>query len=554
MPHPMDYRQQAPLYNDTPATDLFITPGATVTEGDLLTLYENGRVAPTDVAMGTTLALNTTAGVSAVTPHFNWISSAYGTANINSHGRAVSALANESGFAFVYLGDGTTPGTNVNLSIATTQAGAINFRTTVATGTSFVFAQITTLASNRLLVYWGQNTQDVFFRVYNADGTPFTSAVTLPTINSFGTGLVHNFEQLRSGDLVFVAQRAGTTNLSFVRYSEAGVLQGTETVIEAASAPNTVMLLACANGDFVVKYFRSAATQAEKIVRYSSTGVIVGALTTIQTSANASRGYQRQSIIELSNGNIVFCGSSAATATTFIYVYSSALAQISALDITTTGSGIARMNVPLVTFGTGFAFACAAAANTVVIGTFNASGVQLQRQNLVATPSPFNGSDTDDGWIQILYNLGPSLLFINSAVNTTGPTYQVAAVQITPIYNGSIFPLVGSVLVLEASGGTYFAQVSAAVTASGVMGYFRGRSASSNINFGTYRNLRSTPIGIAKTSGVAGGSFVQVQTVGTGRINQNFGAFGNFDSRSNVVGAQRGTINGSSVILYGAGV
>lgn len=539
MPHPMDYRQPAPAYNAVPDGDLFVLPGATVMKDDLLTLFESGLVLPADPVLGASLAVNSTAGMSALTAPY---------ANIGANYRmfdgeiTLAELPNKN-IAHVYAGNGTTENTGVNLQILNQWGVTLLAPVVVVSTTAISSCRVYATVSGKILVVWGEGTNGLRFAIYNSDLTVSVAATSLPGQLNIGAG-GYSVAILRNTDIVFAFYKVTSTDMVFRRYSEAGALQGSEVVIEAAAQPGNVGITACANGDFAVIYVKNTAAFGFKIARYTNTNTIVGSLTIVYAAATVLNGSSLTQIVESpTSGTLAFWAANAVDTAPRLYFYSGALAL---LRVATPSLAVSAVNAALCLTSTGgFASSHFNSNSQYTVRTYDDLGRVLIGETIAASIAAPTASSQSQ--MQI-FNLGAAgfALWANSQ-NTSGSSYEVKAVSINPR-----LIVAGSQVQLESASATLASRACAILTSNNVLMAAWGTGSTTNLRLTAYAVQRATPIGVAKTSGVAGATNpVQVGIKGTFRINQNMGAFAAFNTRSNVVGAQSGIVNGFSAILYG---
>lgn len=554
---PFDYRAviqapQAPNYTSLPNTGaytnvpdgaVFVTTGSSaiaLMAGDGVVALESGQFAPIVPAIGGGHVNNTSGPVVAKSVYTPL--GTYSVANAGTGKHETFAELNDTSktVVVVYAGNNASASTGLNIAIVNPLTGTLGTPTVIDAGSMSEW-EVFALASGRVAVAYNDSTT-LKFVVYNADLTVFTAAVTVSTLGS------SNFTacQIVSGNIVLCYDKVTTRNFVFSRYTEAGVLQGAETTIEAgATATTLVKIIANANGDFTVLHYRSAATQAYKLSRWTSAGAVATAITTVTTATVVFSSNANQVLLELPNGNIVMVGpvNGGADSNPDIFVRTSALASVTTIDLGTAGTNVNMAPAMCLTADGGFAVATFTNSGTsVFFGTWSSAGVNTNA--FVALTGVTTPQVHADVQAHRLYNQGAAgFLFAMGDTNTAGIVFAMCALTITP--TGA---LRGSVLAVD-SGATSETQFAFFMTAAGFL-LSAWTQTANTIRLTTYKTMMAQILGYAAS---AGSQYLpaQVNTKGSFQINQNCLVGANFDGRATTVPGARGTLVGKSLYLTG---
>lgn len=511
--------------------------GQAITAGDLLSNAETGYLTVASDKLGLAFENNITQGPVAIKAIANLESASNHDYGMNAI-RRMAALDNGN-IAVVYSGNGTNDSYNLNLRILSPLGGDVVAKSTLTTDTCYAYRCLK-LNSSKFLVAWITGAAALRFIVFNNDGSVAVAAVTVATLGSSSSS--HwNIGLLASGQIVLAYYKSGG-NCCFSRYAVDGVLQGSETIIEAAANPLYFAVLGCSSGDFVVTYFRGAATTAHKLARYTGAGVIVGAVVTVVTGGSIlTSGDHTNGLIDLVSGNVVYASASASSSNITVFIYSSSNVLIKSIDLT---SSIIAVEVPqlIPLNGGGFAVIGRYGAKTNLL-TFDASGNGI----MPATPIGGDGaySATSAGSGVTAFSMGAAG-FVVLRAGTNGTNYDVRLFTVSPVGT-----LTGSELVLKASDATAIYTTSAVLLPNGVLAVaYKGDTGTSLLRFGVYNVIRRSIIGVAAES-VAANTVVRALTNGTIPINQSFGVGANFDNTATVIPGAKGSVVGNTAILRG---
>ncbi len=518
-----------------------VTAGAAITANDLVSNHESGAVYSANAALGISVENNATEGPSAVKALATVENSVNYGCTENGNSRKMAALGNGN-IATVYSGDGTTDSINVNVRIRSPLGADVVARVTVSTDTGVYSCRVVALSATQFVVSWGNGSNALKFAVFDNDGTVAVAATTVATLyaNSVHTW---NIGVLASGQFVLAYDKVTSRDYAFSRYNASGVLQGTETVVEAAAQGGYGAVLGCVNGDFVVMYYRAAATAAYKFARYNSSGVIVGSLTSITTAGSGfSCGDSSNGLIELSGGNIAIATTAAADTYPDVRVYNSTNTLLNTVDLGS--AGIANYEVPqLIPLDSGgFALIARNASTQSVLCTFDSTGKGVA--------GPITIGSAGVGSTGHSYGSGITAFSLGAAgyavlhVGYDGTNYDVRLFCCS-----SAGVAKGSEIVLRASGtGIIFTQ--AAVMSGGVLHLSYKDAGTPYLGYAVYNVYRRSVLGVALGAAAEGESF-SVGTRGQYAVNQAFTFGGNVDNRTAAVPGIRGTIVGSTATLWG---
>lgn len=520
-----------------PRQSITVPAASAISSGDLVTLLESGQVVKTSTTLGIPNENVATAGPSAVRALASVETSTSDDYEQDQHKRVVE-LGNGN-IAIAYTGNSSTVSTNVNLRIRTVLGADVIPKTILSTNASVYGCRVLKISNTQFIVAWTSSSV-LKFMALNNDGTTAVAATTVATLadgNTYGW----NFALLANGQFVFAYNKVTSNNTCFSRYSAAGALQGAETTIESAAYGKYFAAIGCANGDFVVSYWRQATTSAHKSARYSSSGVQVGSLLTLSTYTPPSNGDYTNGVIELSNGNVVIAKTGNDTYPD-LEVFNSSHVSQATIDLSG-GSGLPPIasEVPqLLTISGGFAvFYRTYSTYKVAIKTFNNSGEGVLGPVDFGTNDSSNGTGTGAG-VQA-YALG------SYGYAVLKSSYQGGDTSLRLIVINSVGTVLGSEVVLQSWATGHVYSLSSVLTSSGVLAmvYKFG-----NIKDAYYHVQRRSVLGVANNT-VSAGQSVDVKTKGTYAINQTFGMGGAFNNQATVVPGSKGIVSGSTAILTG---
>ena len=516
--------------------------GRYVQPGDGLTLFESGTVAPIDAAWGTSLSNNNTAGASALLASAV-VSPAATYAQVSAE---AAVRLSSTRLARVYSGDGATVDTNLNLQISSYTGANIVPPVVVTTDTQVARVSIHALASQRVLIIWLTAGNTLKFAIHNSDGTQFLAPVTVATTaGSLGIGSFPS-AVLAGGNFVIGYQKVTSTDAAAKIYSSVGVIVGSEITVEAGAAPASGAMLACANGDWVWHYYRSAATTAHKAARYSSTGSVVVAATVLHTTAsalNTSSQHVNRSILELPNGNISLVAGTNGSNQPRVITVSAALAVVNSYSTATANATPSQMvTLTLNSFGGASLVTQLVAGNLGWFHALDSSGLLVLGPTSFALATAGSNSGNMSG---VLFSLGAAG-YAYACCNYDGATnsvMQVVTISTLGVIKGSLVTVLSSAF----SGGP--TRWSVSLHPGGILHILFGDS-TVNIRQAMYRTMLSSFLGVAITNG-SPQIPAMIATKGSYLINQNVGAGGVVDGRTNTVPGTRAMITGPSVYMAG---
>jgi len=295
------------------------------------------------VADGVPLGLqNSGSGVTALVPAalVETGGGAWGRNSFSGHFfRSVLALDNGQ-FAVVFSGNGAQADTGVNLRMYNPMRVPLSPRRVVASVAGVVGTRLARAGADNVAVAWTEGVVLKLALHSAASGAvvaPETTVATLASSDVQGW----NVATLANGDVVLAYGNTGTNDLVCKRFSATGVLQGSETLVEAGASPAYVGLLALRAGGCVVHYYRYAAgSPAYKFARYAANGTLQGALATLAAgSPNRTVGPSERNAMELTNGHLVFVDPSSNTSAA-VRLYDAAGNFLSTLVVATGAAGM----------------------------------------------------------------------------------------------------------------------------------------------------------------------------------------------------------------------
>lgn len=514
-----------------------MTTRAAVAAGDLVTLFEDGKIAPTNADSKLSIENSTTEGLVAVK------ASEQITGNNNYTVRAYSeqvAWLGSGNYVTVYTGDGANDSTSLRFRIKGPLGSNISNEVVASSAVSILSLRVAKLNATQFVLMWGESTT-LKFAIYNNDGSVAVAAATIATMGTVNPDQ-QNMTVLAGGDIVFAYNKVTSQDLAFKRYNASGVLQGAETVIDAASQSRNIAIKAMAGGDFVVFYHRVNATSGYKFARYNASGALQGSLVALGTFANTEYtvGKANGSIAELSNGNIVMAAPHSATTDPSLYIYSSANALVKRVDM---ASGFnTNMNIPQIAANTG-GFVVVGMDTTLKMQAFDNAGNTLIPQTNVGPGGPGSSSGTSVD----LYNIGVGYVVAASQNNST--SYAVSLFELD-----NQLAAKGSAITVEASGSHGATRLCSAMSPNFLLAFeYSYGSGSLNVKAGLYKCARSAIFGVAKTAAAAGAQ-AEVNTVGNYIINQQLKFNGMFDAKftgGSTLTGNRGMVAGNNAMLLG---
>lgn len=513
--------------------------------GDLVSMGESGLLYPVSQAVGVANENNTTAGPSALVAAAS--SEGTGYTSVASRVRTAAELGNGN-IAYAYTGDGTTNTTGLRLRIRNLMGIDLVNRIDVSAAASIGSFRVLKVNDTSFAVAWAEGTA-LKFAIYSNAGAVIAAAAAVATLRAASE---RNWSagQLANGDIVFAYDVTGTLDCRFKRYNSAGILQGAETVVEAASDPQYINVMPLAAGGFVIYYYRNAAVGAMKFGRYSAQGVLQGALTTTgayylgyTASGGGASGNLDGFCYELSNGNLLFL-SGGADGFPDICLYDASGGALTTIDLGVAAS-LLQYEAPGVCVREGsFVIAYRRGSGGTFMRIFDNAGATLQ--GVVQVDSSTN-NNTNAGSGVFIESLGAAgFIVMTHAYDHTGGTRTLKLVCCTA--NGT---LIGSAIQISASTTNPIAGLWPILHSSGNLVIALSGGASTLYGgFGTYRVQRKSVLGVA-VQGAAKNSRCKVATVGTFDLTTNYVSGGSFDQRTAAIPGPRGSIVGNTAILFG---
>lgn len=515
----------------THSTEIRIPAYSAVASGDLIVNVE-GQAVPASTALSLAQLNNTTVGLQSVYPVTS--QGTYYGGDTEMACKRIVEVGDTGNILSVVVGDGSTSATTGVKMFTSSITGAVARAAVTVSSSTSAAARIKRLTAGTVVVVWAETTA-LKFAIYNNDGTVSVAATTVATIVSAG-GSKWNFAILTGGDIVFAYAKVTSNNVNFVRYNNAGVLQGAETTVEAAVTPVGICVLPQTGGGFIVYYYRNAATANWKFARYDSAGVIQGSLTTVSTGTAVPLGFGEYDnlAIELAGGNIVFQWANAAHQYS---VYTSAgVLVLTVPSLTSTYADTDQIAGLTQTASGGFAVATWGSSLSVcTFRAFDSSGLGI-------TSSIFS-MDSSQGaqlLIQTAQGFAAMALYYDGAASYTANLANITNAgaligTVVTLYSGSA-PVTGACLLAHVSG----------VLALN----YRTNVSTGTLYLGSYNPNKTSVLGVALES-VAEGATCRVATKGTYPINQSLLAAGSYDQRTATVPGTKGAIVGTTAILYG---
>lgn len=534
------------LLNNTAVQELRVVAGSTINSGDLVVNSEAGFAYPYNNSL--TLAQNNNSvGLSAISPVSALISGTYGV-SVSSFPSTIIELDNGT-IVTAYSGNGTTASTNLNLSFRSL-IGGVPVTPIVISDTSINHYELRKINSTSFVVVWSGASNTLKFAIYSNTGSVIKATTTIHTGTSAITSFYCNTVCLSNGNIVVAfATGTGLANVNYIVYDSIGnVVLGSTSVATAQNPYNIVVLPQASTGGFIVYYYASGIP-AWRFARYDSAGVLQGSVTSIAGATSGLSGAITDNIaIELANGNIVFQGGNSSNYVVFNIYSSTGTLITSAVNVTN--------NSPTFSFTNVVASICATQTGFAAI-TFGATGVTLGTAHY--SLFDFSGNflitrrATTISLVSVTSSIGCRLLSNGNSGFTVYVTYTVSGcTTVYPLYIWTVdtfFVSKSVIIVLSYGNATLPSTHSVIITSDGslVFSYLLG---SSSIQSGSYAIIRKSVLGVAQQAATINQTF-RVSTQGTHNINQNVTFGGSFDQRTANVPGTRGTIVGTSAILYG---
>lgn len=513
--------------------------GATLAAGDLVINTDGGRAVKATTDLAFSANNSTTAGATTISTFSNFESS--GTWGITAGSRFKSSCELSNGnIVHTYTGDGSNATTNANFLIRNIGNGTVVSRVQVGTDSSIGCIRVYALTGqNKFVVAWGMSAT-IKARIYNNDGTPVDAEISVFTDSQGGTANFWALSSLSDGGFVIFRNRSTSTYpLSFRRYNVSGVLQGSQTDVEANSNPFYISVCPVAAGGFVVAWY-NAQVGRHSMSKYNSSGVIVGSQVNISSSgAQTSIGnWDDNQIIELTDGKIVKIYPNTSTGYFHAYLCNADLSLISDINLTSNAAYSSSPWPGQCRFGSGFAVV-PWSSGSVRLLTFSNSGGNTANNSISGvtvggTGVSLVGPDVTSfgGGFFGVFNVGN---------NDGGSSYDQKYVvcDMTGATSGSAITLTTA----NSQQGIYSFWTSSNINVS-------RRTISNQSSSYTINNLRKSVLGVALNSVSAEGS-VRLATKGNYQLTASYASGGNFDNRATVVPGTKGNVVGTTANLFG---
>jgi hypothetical protein len=535
------------VLNNTSSQEIITTAGASLTSGDLIINAESGFAFAASSALTIAQNNNTTAGTSALTANTSTGSANYYGYFYSGHRSRNCQLSNGT-LVTVYNGNGTNDqATNVNIVFKTLLNGAPI--SPISISQSSVYWSTVRALSNGFVVIWANGSEQLRFAIYDNNGT----AVLSNTLVSSG---IYNYSETSSFDvkvtsnneIVIAYSISGPDGIRFKRYNSSGVLQGTETTVEASSVSSVLSINTDTSGGFWIYYFNNTSS-LWRFARYNSSGTLQGALVTVASTGSTTRNGDLDNLTtRLTGGNVVLMGPTAASGIPNAYVYNSSGTLVTTINFATSDTTYALSgSIPGICLtGTGFTIFSRGTSSSGFFWIYNANGGELRGRTTTAYSSwSSSGSSTYETYSK-LFNLGNAgYAVLNGYYDSSSQAF------LTLLCFTSSGTTVGSATVPVNAAGTRFGQVSSLLTSDGSVAYtYTFNSGNSQNYYGMYAVQRKSVIGVAQNT-VSANSSVRIATTGSYTINLDFFAGGNFDQRTATVPGTKGTVTGTSAVLFG---
>jgi hypothetical protein len=530
------------VISNTQSQELQLVATSTVNSGDLITLTDGGQ--PYIVSNALTLAQNnvTTTGASAISAYASRLPSFYGFQSTLDLGQTAVQLGNGI-VAVVHQGNGSTVSTGVRVSYFSQAFGGFQPMTTVSSFSGIQSSKIIRLSSSKFVVGYTDGTS-VYARVINNDGTTASTEITVnaTTSSNSGAGAFYNIFRLSDTRFVVAYNKTTTAGGYFKIYDDTGTIVGAEVLIEAGGAEFFEFLLHSTTGEFWIKWKRYAATQSHRFARFNSSGVMQGSVVTIANLSNVFAQNMWSSIYELSNGNVlIFCPEGSGYPD--MYTYSS------------TGNSVASNN----SWHTNNAsIAVSGGCPAMVVNSDGTFWLATITSSATARFAKFNNSlnnitvvqgvptfivNSGNGYGTLRMFLAGSSGFFISVSGYNGSVYSASILAIDSA--GSI---IGSKIDLFTGGGNLYGSTAIRLD-SGAIAAIASNS-QNTVSAGLYNTGRKSIIGVSQQT-VSSGATFRCATNGTFTINNPPANPGYFDNRTATPGGCRGTLAGTTAVLFG---
>ena len=517
-----------------------MTAGSTIAAGDLVINTDGGRAVKATTDLAFSANNSTTAGATTISTFSNFESS--GTWGINAGSRFKSSCELSNGnIVHTYTGDGSTATTNANFLIRNIGNGTVVSRVQVGTDSSIGCIRVSALTGqNKFVVAWGMSAT-IKARIYNNDGTPVAAEIEVFTDSQGGTANFWALSNLSDGGFVIFRNRSTSTYpLSFRRYNVSGVLQGSQTDVEANSNPFYISVCPVAAGGFVVAWY-NAQVGRHSMSKYDSSGVRVGSQVNISSSgAQTSMGnFDDNQIIELTDGKIVKIYPNSSTSNFHAYLCNADLSLISDISLTSNAAYSSSPWPGQCRFGSGFAVV-PWASGAIRLLTFSNSGGNTAN-NSISGGTAAGGSAVSLVGPDVTSFGGGFFGVFNVGNSDGGSSYdqKYLVCDMTGATSGSAITLTTS----TSQQGIYSFWTSSNILVS-------RRTTSNQSSSYTINNLRKSVLGVALNSVSVEGS-VRLATKGNYQLTASYASGGNFDNRATVVPGTKGNVVGTTANLFG---
>lgn len=532
------------VLNNTSSGEVRLTAGNTVASGDLVVNAESGYAYPASSALTIAQNNNTTAGMSAISALTTATTTGFRGSGITQNVASSMVQLSNGTIVNIYSGDGSaSTTTNLNITFRNLQGGYILAPIVISTTANAY--RVRTIGSTGFVVAW-VNSTTLYFAIYDNSGNVIQSATSVATI----TAAYPNYWDVNvntNGDIVLAYSKTAAAGVFFTRYNSSGVIQGSEVTVEATTATFPIRVLPQSNGGFFVYFCK---TPAWKFGRYNSSGVLQGSLVTVMSAAGLAYGCWDNLATELPNGNVVFLGAGSSSWPYYAVYNSSGTVVKSSTAIGNASTAYNQQNIVpgVCVFGSGFVLLTAGTSGSNTFG-YDSSGNSLYAN----VASAFTGAtaQSTQNWNNSyqLFNLGTNIAVYFSGYNSGCTSYFLLWAWVMSPISGATSGSTQTII----AGGTNSSGISdlcGVLTQDGSLALKYCNMQTSNEYYGTYSVQRKSVIGVAQEA-IATSGTGRVGTVGTYTINQSFAAGGNFDQRTATVPGTKGTVAGTSAVLFG---
>lgn len=515
-----------------------MTAGTDLSAGDLVLNSDAGKAAKADAGGAFSNNNSNAAGANILSTALS-VTNESGQWYLGTYHRERSSCELSNGnIVHTFSGNASSSNQWVNFVIRNSANGTFVSRVQVSNLSSIESIQVVSLiGQNKFVVSWTQGA-NVYTRVYDNDGTPVTSAITVFTDNQGGSARYWQISALKDGGFVVAANKnASPYPLRFSRYNSSGVLQGSETTVESSSNPFEISIIPVSDDGFVIAWF-SATNNRHSISKYNAAGTLVGSQQNISSSSSTNNGkgnWADNQVIELSDGKIAKLYNHSSTGYWRVSLRSSSLDLLA--DVTL---GNYNNNEPfpaMCRYGNGFAVVPWNSGSARLLLVSNGGGVTSNN----ATPISVSGQNVTACGTDVTYFGGGYFGIFNVGNNDGGNTYEHKTAVVTETGTNS-----GSIRTLLAATTSYHHY--AFWNSSNILISRYGLT--TNTYTMSTNNLRKSVLGVVLDS-VSADQTVRVGTKGVYQLTQDFAGGGNFDNRVATVPGSRGIVAGASAHLFG---